>query len=160
MGDYDNGDRAQLGLWDAISIIIGIVIGASIFKIPWLIFMNTSDPWTGLAVWVFGGFLAVVGAFCYAELATTYPRAGGDYVYLTRAFGPWCGFLFGWAQLIVILPASIGLMAYVFAEYATAIHRLEDYTGLGLSSEFSYAFLAIAALSLLNLLGVTLGKFA
>jgi basic amino acid/polyamine antiporter, APA family len=160
MGDNDNGDRAQLGLWDAISIIVGIVIGASIFKIPWLIFSNTSDPWTGLAVWVFGGFLALVGAFCYAELATTYPRSGGDYVYLTRAFGPWCGFLFGWAQLTVVLTASIGAMAYVFADFATKIYRLEDPFEMGLPSEFLYATLAVLLLSLLNIIGVTLGKLA
>jgi len=109
---------------------------------------------------VFGGALAVVGAFCYAELATTYPRSGGDYVYLTRAFGPWCGFLFGWAQLAVLLPAAIGGMAVVFAEFATATYRLADYTGLGLSSEFSYAVLAVVVLSSLNILGVTLGKSA
>jgi amino acid transporter len=163
MNGKDNGvieEHGSLGLWSVISIIVGIVIGTTIFRVPWLIFANTSDPWSGLGVWVFGGFLAIVGAFCYAELATTYPRAGGDYVYLTRGFGPWCGFLFGWAQLTVILPASIGLMAYVFAEFATTIEPMPDYTGLGLSSEFSYAFLAVAVLTFLNILGVTLGKIA
>src|SRR5438045_3825165 len=109
--------QGRLGLWDAITIIIGIVIGTTIFKLPWLIFANTSDPWSGLLVWVVGGVLAVAGALCYAELATTYPRDGGDYVYLTRAFGPWVGFLFGWAQLAVILPASIGTMAVVFGDF-------------------------------------------
>src|SRR5438067_11886949 len=114
MNGKDNGgleDQGSLGLWSVISIIVGIVVGVSIFKVPGTIFSFSSDPWTALAIWAFGGFLAVVGAFCYAELATTYPRAGGDYVYLTRAFGTWCGFLFGWAQLIVLLPASIGAMA-------------------------------------------------
>ncbi len=154
-------DAGQLGLFSVVCIIVGIVIGASIFQIPWLIFLHTSDPWTALAVWLFGGILALVGAFCYAELATTYPRAGGDYVYLTRAFGPWCGFLFGWAQLSVVMTASIGAMAYVFATFATPLYRLEDtYTGFGLSSEFLYAALAVAVLSLLNILGVTLGKVA
>jgi amino acid transporter len=163
MNGSDNGgpeEQGNLGLWSVISIIVGIVIGASIFKIPWLIFLNVPDPWSGLIVWALGGVLALVGAFCYAELATTYPRAGGDYVYLTRAFGPWCGFLFGWAQLSVLLPAAIAGMAAVFAEFATTIHRLDDYTGMGLSSEFSYAIVAVSVLSLLNILGVTLGKFA
>ena len=153
-------NQGNLGLWSVISIIVGIVIGTTIFRVPWLIFANTSDPWTGLGVWAFGGFLAIVGAFCYAELATTYPRAGGDYVYLTRAYGPLVGYLFGWAQLAVIQTASIGLMAYVFAEYATAIFKLDDFTGLGLASEFSYAFLAVILLSLLNVVGVTVGKIA
>ena len=152
--------RTVLGLWDAISIIVGIVIGASLFKIPWLIFANTSDPWTGLGVWAVGGVLALVGALCYAELATTYPRSGGDYVYLTYAYGPWCGFLFGWAQLAVVLTASIGAMAYVFADFAKNLAPLTFATDLGLSSELIYASLAVVVLSVLNIAGVQLGKAA
>ena len=152
-------DQPQLGLWDAISIITGIVIGTSIFKIPWLIFLNVSDPWTGLLVWVFGGFLALIGGLCYAELGTTYPRSGGDYVYLTRAYGPWMGFIFGWAQLAVVLTASIGAMAFVFAENATSLYNLESVVEIGISSEFMYAVLAIAVISLLNIIGVTAGKW-
>ena len=75
----------------------------------------------GLFAWGLGGALSLVGALCYAELASTYPRSGGDYVYLTRAFGDWCGFLFGWAQLAVILTASIGSMAFVFGDYAVGL---------------------------------------
>jgi amino acid transporter len=155
--------RARLGLWDAISIILGIVIGASVFKVPWLIFANVSDAWAGLLVWVLGGALALVGALCYAELATTYPRSGGDYVYLTNAFGSWVGFLFGWAQLVVVFPASIAAMAYVFAESAIPFFhdyvpelnaRITEYVPLDLG----YAVLAIVVISLVNILGVTLGK--
>lgn len=153
-------NEGQLGLWDAISIIVGIVIGTTIFELPWLIFANTPNPWMGLAVWVFGGLLALVGGLCYAELATTYPRDGGDYYYLTRSFGPGVGFLFGWAQLIVILPASIGVMAFVFANLATELHRLPDFADIGLSSEFYYASFAVLGITFLNLLGVTLGKIA
>src|SRR5437899_1430295 len=109
--------QGQLGLWDAISIIVGIVIGTTIYKVPWLIFSNTADPIWGLLVWVIGGAIAMIGAFCYAELATTYPRSGGDYYYLSRAFGPGTGFLFGWAQLTIVMPASIGAMASVFADF-------------------------------------------
>jgi amino acid transporter len=155
--------RAALGLFDAISIIVGIVIGASIFKIPWLIFLNVTDPWAGLSVWVLGGLLALVGAFCYAELATTYPRDGGDYIYLTRAFGPWCGFLFGWAQLTVVLTGSIAMMAFVFADFADTLYPLTDdlqLEGTGVTSAFVYAAGAIVVLSLVNILGITLGKTA
>jgi amino acid transporter len=156
----DSGERANLGIWSVVSIIVGIVVGVSIFKVPGTVFGFSSDPWTGLLVWAFGGLLAVVGAFCYAELATTYPRSGGDYVYLTRAFGPWCGFLFGWAQLTVILPASIGLMAIVFADAAIGIVDVPDLIGLGFATEFIYAVAAVAVLTVLNVLGVTLGKVA
>jgi amino acid transporter len=151
-------NEGQLRLWDAVSIIIGIVIGASIFQVPNLVFSSTSNPWMSLAVWGVGGVLALIGALCYAELATTYPRSGGDYNYLTRSFGPWMGFLFGWAQLTVVLTASIGAMAHVFATYATGLYDLSQLVEVGLSSEFLYAALAVLVLSLLNVIGVGLGK--
>src|SRR5262249_11265521 len=148
----------KLGLWDCISIIVGIVIGTTIFELPWLIFANTPNPWVGLLVWVFGGILALVGGLCYAELATTYPRTGGDYAYLTDAFGRWVGFLFGWAQLSLILPASIGVMAYVFASSATSLKPFQAFWDTGLNSEFMYALVAVGVLTLMNIIGVTFGK--
>src|SRR5213592_1354609 len=93
--------HGQLSLWDTVSIIVGIVIGSSIFTIPTIIFIRVGGPWEALGVWAFGGVLSLVGALCYAELATTYPRYGGDYVYLTRGLDRPIGFLFGWAQLAV-----------------------------------------------------------
>src|SRR6187431_3160915 len=113
--------HAKLGLWDAVSIIIGIVIGSTIYKTPPVIFENVPSAWAGMALWLVGGVVSLIGALCYAELATTYPRSGGDYVYLTRAFGPATGFLFGWAQLAVILTGSTGAMAFIFGEYAVAL---------------------------------------
>jgi APA family basic amino acid/polyamine antiporter len=167
-------DERQLGVFDAVNIIVGIVIGASLFKIPWLIFANsvvvetkdgievvTGGPYSAMLVWILGGVLAFVGALCYAELATSFPRAGGDYVYLTKAFGPLTGFLFGWAQLTVVFTASIGLMAYVFGDFATSLHKLTDsFQFADLSSEFMYAGLAVIVLTLFNIVGVVLGKLA
>jgi amino acid transporter len=150
----------KLGAWDAASIIVGIVVGTTIFEMPWLIFANTPNPWSALAVWTVGGLLAFIGGLCYAELGATYPRAGGDYYYLTHGFGRFTGFLFGWAQLSVILPANIGVMAFVFASQATDIREFPDYLEWGLSSEFYYAAAAVIAITFLNVLGVTLGKIA
>src|ERR1700722_20561897 len=79
---------AELGVWDAVSVIVGIVVGVSIFKAPPTVFSNVGTVWQGLVVWALGGVVALVGALCYAELATTYPGSGADYIYLTRAFGP------------------------------------------------------------------------
>jgi amino acid transporter len=145
--------RAQLGLWDAISIIVGIVIGVTIYRSPPIIMSNVSGPWAGLGVWALAGGLSLVGALCYAELASTYPRSGGDYVYLTRAFGPLAGFLFGWAQLVVILTASIGAMAFVFADYAGQLWDLDPRWAAPLAAA------SVAALSLTNILGVVFGKW-
>jgi amino acid transporter len=105
-----------------------------------------------LVLWGVGGLLSFIGALCYAELATTYPRTGGDYVYLTRAFGRPVGFLFGWAQLAVVLPTSIGMMAFVFANYASRFWP----AFLGWETEL--AFRAVIVLTALNVMGVTLGK--
>lgn len=153
-GSQDQGQpiKAQLSLWDAVSIIIGIVIGATIYRSPQIIMNAVTTPWMGLAVWAVGGLLAVIGALCYAELATTYPRSGGDYVYLSRAFGPWAGFLFGWAQLAVVLTASIGIMAFVFGDYAVALWKLDE----GWTAPIAAA--AVVVLTLLNFLGVIFGK--
>src|ERR1700754_4413763 len=108
----------RLGLWDAVSIIVGIVVGTSIFRSTGIIFDKAGDPWTAMALWFLGGLLAWCGAVCYAELATTYPRDGGGYEYLNRAFGSWCGFLFAWAQITAVISGNIAIMAYAFADYA------------------------------------------
>lgn len=144
---------AQLGLWDAVSIIVGIVVGATIYETPGLIFSNVRTPWEGMAAWGLGGILALTGALCYAELATTYPRSGGDYVYLSQAYGRGVGFVFGWAQLVAVLTASIGAMAYIFASYAANVFQL------GPNSTVVLASAAVVLISLINMRGVVVGKW-
>jgi amino acid transporter len=150
--------KARLGLWDAVSIIVGIVIGSTIYKSPQLIMANVVSPAWGLGAWALGGALSLVGALCYAELASTYPRSGGDYVYLSRAFGPWCGFLFGWSQLSVILTASIGAMAFVFGDYAVKVWNPPESVATREVWTALLAAAAVAVLALTNVLGVVLGK--
>jgi len=145
-------ETARLGMWDAISIIVGIVVGTAIYKVPRLIFGSVSDAWIGMGAWALGGVLSLIGALCYAELATTYPRMGGDYVYLSRAYGKWVGFLFGWAQLAVILTGSIGVMAYAFGDYAVKLWELDN------EATVWFAVAAVAVMSGLNLAGVVCGK--
>lgn len=142
----------RLGKWDAVSIIIGIVVGTAIYKTSAMVLQNVAGPWQALAVWLLGGGLSLCGAFCYAELATTYPRDGGDYEYLSRAYGRWVGFLFGWAHLTVVLSASVGTMAYAFADYGARIWP----SWAGATAWWAAA--AVVALSLLNSLGVVAGK--
>ena len=149
-----NPAEPQLGLWDAVSVIIGIVVGAGIYETAPLVFSNAKSPAQAMLVWALGGVLSLIGATCYAELASTYPRSGGDYVYLTRAFVPVVGFLFGWAELVVLLTGSIAMMAYVFADYAVALCGLPDH------QSFLFAVVAVVSLTLLNLAGVVVGKSA
>lgn len=145
----------RLSLWDATSLIIGIIIGVGIYKTPALIFSNVAGPWEALSVWLFCGILSIIGALCFAELASTYPRSGGEYVYLSRAYGSWVGFLFAWAQLTIIRTGGgIAAVAYVFADYATTLWNL------GPGSTVIYAVAAIVGLTGINILGVNPGRWA
>jgi basic amino acid/polyamine antiporter, APA family len=142
--DDGSTDAGTLGLWDAVSIVIGIVVGTTIFRSSPTIFANSSGPLAALGAWALGGVLSLIGAMCYAELATTYPRSGGDYEYLTRAFGPWAGFLFGWAQLTAVFAANLGIMAYAFGDYGAEL--------LGLDPRVASVWLAVAAILAMTLL--------
>jgi amino acid transporter len=143
----------RLGLWDTVSIIIGIVVGTAIFRSPTVVFQNAGGAAMALSLWVVGGVLAWCGAVCYAELATTYPRDGGDYEYLKRAFGPWSGFLFAWAQLTTVISGNIAIMANAFADYAMRLFALSDDYAIW------FVIAPVIALSGLNALGVVAGKF-
>jgi APA family basic amino acid/polyamine antiporter len=144
--------RAPLGLWDVVSITIGIVVGAGIYETPPIIFRNVAGPWAAMGVWLLGGAMSLVGALCLAELAASYPRSGGDYVYLTRAFGSWLGFLFAWFQLSVVRAANIAMMGFVFADYASSIKKIS------IEWLWLWASAPILVLMLLNLLGVVFGR--
>ena len=111
----------QLTVFDSVCIIVGIVIGSGIYETTPLVAKNVTSEFWLFAAWGLGGLISLLGALCYAELATTFPEEGGDYVYLTRAYGRLMGFLFAWSQLWVVRPGSIGAMAYVFARYADSL---------------------------------------
>ncbi len=149
--------QTRLGLWDTTSIIVGIIIGVGIYATPANVFNYAPGPWWALGVWVLGGLLSLVGAFCFAELASTYPRSGGEYVYLTRAYGSPAGFLFAWAQLAVIRTGgSIAALAYLFAFYAGKLCNFDP--AWRTAATAALAALAIGVLTLVNVLGVRLGK--
>ncbi len=117
------GPRSLLRRRDAVAIIVGIVVGAGIYRAPSLVAGGTGDAGWTLCVWVAGGVVSLIGALCYAELASTYPHAGGDYHFLTRAFGRDVSFLYGWGARAVINTGSIALLAFVFGDYAIAHRR-------------------------------------
>lgn len=143
--------RPTLSVIDAVAIIVGIVVGAGIFRTPSLVAANAGSTEVALLAWVAGGVISLLGALCYAELATAYPHAGGDYHYLTRAFGLRLSFLFAWARMSVIQTGSIALLAFVFGDYATQVFSFGDY------SSSIYAVLVVVALTGLNIIGVHQG---
>ena len=102
-------------------------------------------------LWCVGGLLSFCGALCYAELATSIPRNGGDYEFLNRAYGRGWGFVFGWAQLTIVLTGSIGSMGYAFADYAKSAFGVVD------SAQPWIAAIAVVILSIVNAIGAVTG---
>jgi basic amino acid/polyamine antiporter, APA family len=145
--------RKQLNLWDATSIIVGIIIGSGFYATCASVAAAAASPRVTMAVWVIGGVLSLIGALCYAELATTYPKDGGDYVFLTRAFGRHVGFQFAWSGFWIVRPGNVAAMAFVFAEYARQL------LSLGRHDFLIYAAGAVAVLAVMNILGFRSGKW-
>ena len=107
----------RLGLFSAVAVLVGSTIGSGIFRTPALIAARVPAPVPMLGVWVLGGVLVLCGALTYAELAASYPRSGGLYVYVREGFGRPAAFLLGWTELLVIRASALGAIATVFAEY-------------------------------------------
>lgn len=143
--------KPVLGAVDAIALIIGIVIGAGIFRTPSLVAANVDSGGMMLLTWLLGGFVSLVGALCYAELTTTFPNTGGDYHFLMRAFGKKIAFLFAWARMSIIQTGSIALLSFIFGDYATQIYSLGDF------SSVIYAGLVVFILTGINILGINMG---
>jgi APA family basic amino acid/polyamine antiporter len=142
--------RKTLSVIDGIALIIGVVVGTGIFKTPALVAANTGDGLVFFLTWLLGGAVSLIGALCYAELAVTYPHSGGDYRYLSLAFGKNVGFLFGWARMTVIQPGSIAMLAFVFGDYLSRFLPL-------LFTPPCCAMMAVAVMTFLNVLGTRQG---
>jgi len=109
--------KRDLGPWAAVAIVIGTVIGSGLFRVPQTMVLNVGTGGWVLLVFVVGGILSLCGALSYAELAAAMPGAGGEYVYLTEAYGPVWGFLYGWTQMWVAKSGSVATLATAFFEY-------------------------------------------
>ncbi|AKJ06794.1 amino acid transporter [Archangium gephyra] len=143
----------SLRVVDAVALVVGIVVGAGIFRTPSLVAQNAAGPATVLLLWGLGGLVSLIGAMCYAELASTWPHAGGDYHYLRRALGSSLAFLFAWARLTVIPTGSIALLGFIFGDYASQLLPLGEH------SSALYAALSVVVLTGLNVAGIQLGKW-
>ncbi len=141
----------SLGFWDSVAINVGIVIGVGIFRTPGEIARFVDSPGLILLVWTLGGLVAMVGALCYAELASCFPQTGGTYIYLREAYGRPFGFLFGWVEFAVMRPGSIAGVAYILTDY------LGNFLPAAAANEKLFAILAILLFTLLNILGLHVG---
>jgi APA family basic amino acid/polyamine antiporter len=109
--------KRDLGLWSAVAIVVGTVIGSGIFIVPQTMVQLVGTPQMVFVVWVVGGLLSLAGALSYAELAAAMPQAGGEYVYLNEGYGPLWGFIYGWTQSLVAKSGSIAILATGFFQY-------------------------------------------
>lgn len=146
--------RPTLTLWDSVALVVGIVIGSGIFRLPSLVAGNVDTTTLFILLWVAGGVVSFIGALVYSELASAFPSTGGDYHFLGRAYGRPVAFLFAWARMTVMQTGSIALVAFVFGDYAGQILSLGPY------SSAIYAASAIVVLTTLNMVGTWQGKWA
>ena len=109
-----------LGLTAGIAINVANVIGTGVFLKTRVMTCNVDDPLIVMAVWLAAGLLSLLGAFCYAELASMMPAAGGDYVFLRRAYGRVTSFLYGWTVFAIMKTGSQAALAVGFAIFLNA----------------------------------------
>ncbi len=144
--------RQTLSVTDACAMIVGLIVGAGIFGTPSVVAGAVGDETTLYAVWIAGGVFSIIGALCYAELATAFPSAGGEYHFLQRAFGRSLAFLYGWARMTVIVAGSIAVFAYLFGDYLSRV------INLGAHSSAIWAALVVVVLTAVNYRGIREGK--
>jgi APA family basic amino acid/polyamine antiporter len=154
--------RRDLGLAAALAIVIGTVIGSGIFRVPQTMINSVGTVPLVFLVWVVGGALSLAGALTYAELAAAMPGAGGEYVYLTEAWGPVWGFLYSWTQMWVAKSGSIATLATAFFEYTA--HFVPQFEKVWVTAgpfpiKYGqvFALVLILVLGLVNYFGVRFG---
>jgi APA family basic amino acid/polyamine antiporter len=187
----------KMNLLDSTFLVIGAIVGSGIFMTTGFIAEYLPSPFMILIVWLLGGFFAMSGALAFAELGAMFPRAGGQYIYLREAYGPWAGFLYGWGFFWVIECGGVAALAVGFAEYfgyfvpflSTKTYLLQlnfsgieysissgqlvavisilflsgvNYFGIksGITVQNIFTFLRIAAVAVLIVLGLAIGKKA
>lgn len=109
--------QKHLSTFDGLSLVVGLVLGIGIFQVSPIVAANSGSEFIFYSIWIVGALLSLAGVLCYAELASTYPYNGGDYYFLTKAYGPTLRFSYGFAQLVLIRPGSIAAVSFPFASY-------------------------------------------
>ncbi len=153
-----------LGLLDATTLVLGSVIGSGIFFAPSIMAGYLQSPGLLLGLWVLGGFLTLAGALSYGELAAALPRAGGQYVFLSEAFSPIWGFLYGWTFLLAINTGFVAAVSVAFAKtlgfFLPGIgeaHVLFTVGGYSFNTAQAVALVVIGALTWINVTGLRTG---
>jgi len=106
-----------LGLTSATTLVMGSMIGSGIFIVSAEIAREVNSPALLIGAWLVTGFMTIVGALSYGELAAMMPRAGGQYVYLRESLGPLWGFLYGWTLFLVIQTGTVAAVGVAFGKF-------------------------------------------
>lgn len=144
--------RPLLSATDGVLLVVGMVVGAGIFKAPSIVAGNVGSGLEFALVWIAGGIASLCGALVYTELSGRFPETGGEYRFLQRAYGSGASFVFAWSRMTVVQTGAIAAVAYVFGDYAQQI------LPLGAKGPAIYAALGVLALTALNLIGTPQGK--
>ena len=160
----------ELSLIDGITIVVGSMIGSGIFLVSAESSRVIGSPGWLMVVWALAGLMTITGALCLAEVAAMMPRAGGPYAFLSEAYSPGVGFLFGWAQFLVVQTGTIAAVAVAFANFSGVIvpqisgnsYLIEPIVignyAVSLSTQQLVAIATIVLLSVLNTRGLEMGK--
>jgi APA family basic amino acid/polyamine antiporter len=153
--------RRDLGIWGAAAIVVGTVIGSGIFLVPKTMIQSVGSVELVFVVWVAAGLLSLAGALTYGELAAAMPEAGGEYVYLRQAYGPFFGFVYGWTQMWVAKSGSIATLAtgffYYLANFYPELERVFFRIGIPIGpggGPIDVSYGQIAAIGVILFLGV------
>jgi len=141
----------HLGVRHAMAVCVGMVIGAGIFRTSPNVAQSVMSARTLFAAWGLGGVLSLLGALCFAEMAAAFPHAGGDYTFLSRAYGRRLALFFAWSRFSVIHTGSMALLAFVCGDYLTQL------VNFGPWSSSVFGVLTVLVLTWVNLRGVRLG---
>ena len=152
--NHTTAPKRSLSTFDIAALIIGTILGAGIFRVPSMVAGQLNNEYFIIGAWLLGGLISIIGALCYAELATTYPNVGGEYFFLQKAYGRKLAFLYGWCRSIVIVTGSLGILGITLGDYMSKIIYLGSY------SSTIWAMLVIIVLSVLNAIGIKEGKTA
>ncbi len=144
--------RRSIGLFRATAMVVGIIIGASIFVQPSAITAQVPSVGGVLLVWAVAGLLTLIGSLVVAELSSAWPRTGGVYAWLNEAYSPAVGFLWGWAMFWSMHSGIIAAISTVFAHYAGT------FVPLGPAGTKAVAIAAVCALSAVNYFGIQYGS--
>jgi len=145
----------SLGLLSSIGLVIGITIGGGIFRTPAGIAERVPDPLWMMGVWILGGVIVLCGALSFAELSASMPETGGMYVYLREGWGRQWGFLYGWAQLVLIRAAALGGISSVFGEYFMRVFGMDPIANPRMADYLAAGAILFAGAT--NIVGVQLG---